>query len=262
MSVEHEKKIWDNYFAEAIEGKGQESEIDTSLWWKIPDRDVTKLVTNLFSGKEAISVLEAGCGSGVTSFYLSRYITLNNLVLLDISLNALNYAKLLEDKSLNGKVEYIEGNIFNLVSLNRSFDLVWNIGLIEHYQPDEIIKIVHQMYNVTSPQGYMIIGIPNRNSIAVKKAAILGSNFGKKFLTKIRGYRNTSEILYSNAFIKNLIQKELQENVEIHYGGSPLWVGAPTFLVKFFDNFLHFKKAAFLTFFVVKKKNNDSFYAN
>ena len=109
------------------------------------------------------------------------------------------------------------------------------------------------MYSVTLPGGFLVIGIPNRRSLAVMKAALLGSSFGKRYLNWVKGYRNSSEILYSNRFIQACIQSVTGAPVSIQYGGSPLCVGAPLFLVKFFDHYLRLKTFSFLTFFIIEK---------
>ncbi len=257
MTVDYEKQLWNAYYEDILQDKGIQDE--TTPWWLIADRDAAQLVKELFKDRqEGIKVLEPGCGSGATSFNLSKQIQINELVLLDIASNALKFAQNQEDRGLFGKVKYIEGNIFDLSLFSKQFDLVWNIGLIEHYSVEEIRQIISQMYSAVSPGGFLVIGIPNRKSLTVIKAALLGSTFGERYLSWVKGYRNSSEILYSNRFIQACIRSVTGAPVRIQYGGSPLWVGAPIFLVKFLDRYFKLKPFSFLSFFIVQKPKTSS----
>lgn len=254
-SALREKINWDTYFCEALEGKGQEHK--NPAWWSIVDRDANKIVKKQFSNKNSISVLEAGCGSGGTSFSLSEFVSINKLCLMDISPNALDFAKTLEKESLRGKVEYVQDNILTFTTRS-TFDLVWNVGVVEHYEPTEIEKMVERMFLSTAVGGCLLIGIPNRKSIAVLKAALLGSNFGKKFLSLIPGYRNTTEIFYSDQTIAKIIFKVTNLPVEILHAGSFLWVGAPSPLVLACDKLFNPNSFSFLTFFLVRKPTKEN----
>ena len=84
MSVEYEKQLWDAYYQDVLQNKSIQDE--TSHWWFIADRDAVQIVKQLFKNKhEGITVLEPGCGSGATSFDLSKQFKIDELVLLDIS---------------------------------------------------------------------------------------------------------------------------------------------------------------------------------
>ncbi len=249
-SVQIEKENWDKYFEKSLNKDGEEHK--NKLWWNIVDRDASNLVLKYFHNKKSISVLEAGCGSGGTTFYLSNLIKINPLYLVDISSNALAFARSLENQTLASNIHYINSDIFKM-KIQRKFDLVWNVGLIEHYTPKEIEQIIYKMHKTTAVGGVMIVGIPNRRSIVVLKAALLGSKFGKNFLFWIPGYRNDTEILYSNKEVQQIIEKITKKNVKIDYIGSCICVGSPNFLVKFFDKYFKLKYFAFLTFFSVTK---------
>lgn len=243
---------WHAYFEEAIQGKGQEHE--TTLWWQVADQDSIEIVKSLFASEQSIEVLEAACGSGGTSFKLGEYMTLSSLTLVDLSTNALNFAKILEPDHLNGKVNYIEGDVTQLPFQDQVFHLTWNIGVIEHYPKTILLQIAKEMLRVTKQKGYVAIGIPNRYSIAVLKAWFLGTDFGRRYLPFVTGYRFDTEILYGNHELKTFFEESLNTSVDIAYAGNCLWVGAPDIIVRLTQKYFKKSPCSFLTFFILKQK--------
>jgi|GEM_PF-1878899 len=248
-----EKTNWDRYFAEALTGKGQEHA--NKLWWSLLDRDVNRLIQKLFVGKSSLSILEAGAGAGGTSMELANHLDVNSLCLVDVSPRALSFAQSITPVPLQNKTRYIEADILQL-SLNESFDLVWNIGVIEHYPLSTIRNMVEILFAHVRPGGYLVLGIPNRMSLAVIKAALLGSAFGRKYLTFIPGYRNTTEILYANRVLHNLITETTTSPVVTEYAGSMLLVGSPELFIHWADRLFKPNRFSFLTLFIVKKPCN------
>lgn len=247
-----EKKIWDEYFSEALRGCGQEVE-NSNMWWTISERDTVDIIKRIFGDKK-FNLLEAGCGSGGTNFSLAKELNVTGIDLMDISEKALKYADAIRPKDLNIGINYILGSILDEPNGNLKYDLVWNTGLIEHYDKCDIIKIINNMLNLTKTKGFVVIGIPNRKNIAVLKASFLGKKFSRKYLSFIKGYRNTTETLYPDKEIRELIRNEFK-NIEVftEYAGSPLFVGTPTFIVNIFDKIFKRTKFSFLTYFIIKK---------
>ncbi len=222
------------------------------MWWQISDDDSVSIIKK-YIADDNISVLEPGCGSGGSSFYLSRFIYVSKLTLCDISANALGFARSIEPADINGRVDYVQAEISTMPFNDDSFDLTWNVGVIEHYLPEQIAKMVNEMKRVTKKNGYVIVAIPNKNSIATLKAWLLGSKYGRKFLAFIPGYKFDSEILYKNLWLKNFLMERTQNDVNIEYAGNMLWVGAPEWLVRKTNSWFPKSKCSFLTFFVFKK---------
>ena len=243
---------WHAYFEEAIQGKGQEHE--TTLWWQVSDRDSIEIVKSLFTSEQPIDVLEAACGSGGTSFELARYMALSSLTLLDLSTNALDFAKTLEPDRLNGKVNYIEGDVTQLPFQDNFFHLTWNVGVIEHYPKQMLLQIAKEMLRVTKREGYVVLGIPNRYSVAVLKAWFLGTDFGRRYLPFVTGYRFDTEILYGNHELKTFFEESLNTCVDVAYAGNCLWVGAPNMLVRLTQKYFKNSPFSFLTFFILKQQ--------
>jgi len=97
------------------------------------------------------TVLEAGCGTGQTlSLFCSRHTAIG----LDISRNALSMAK-------KNCTATIQGDIFCIPLKDRSCDLVYNSGVIEHFKEPRNRDAVSEMERVTKKGGSVVIIVPN-----------------------------------------------------------------------------------------------------
>ncbi|MBR1825752.1 MAG: class I SAM-dependent methyltransferase [Alphaproteobacteria bacterium] len=248
-----EREVWNRYFAEALDNKGQETE-NKDLWWQISEDDTVDIIYEIFA-QRPIEILEAGCGSGGTNFSLAERLNVARIDLLDISENALKYAQKITPPALADITHYTLGSVFEFEPV-RQYDLVWNTGLIEHYDKDNIIKIVANMLKCVKKGGVAVIGMPNRKSPAILKAALLGTNFAKKYLPFIKGYRNTTEILYSDNEIKALFENNFDVDVQIKYAGSPLFVGTPKCMVRTVNKMFQKTAFSFLTYFILTERKS------
>lgn len=253
-----EKDLWDGYFAEALDDKGQE--VETLPFWNHLDAALSDEVR--LGLKEPASVLEAGCGAGGSSYKLSQVLSTNRLALLDISDKALDFARTLENTGKAKKTDFFEGSVFDLSAFYNEFDLVWNVGLIEHYPKEQIRKIAIEMYRAVKPGGKLFIGMPNKLSIAVLKAALLGSSWARKYLKGISGYRNSTENLYGAEEIQSLLAESLEREVQLSYVGCPLNVGAPSFMVEPTAQLKWARFFRFLVCFTIKKVGVDDDFSD
>jgi GT2 family glycosyltransferase/2-polyprenyl-3-methyl-5-hydroxy-6-metoxy-1,4-benzoquinol methylase/glycosyltransferase involved in cell wall biosynthesis len=104
------------------------------------------------------SVLEAGCGGGGQSIALART-GKYNLTLMDFSEYALDYAKrYFEQESL--PAGFVLEDVFT-TETSTSADLVFNAGVLEHYQYEEQVEFVKSMAN--RAQKLVMILVPNTN---------------------------------------------------------------------------------------------------
>jgi len=106
-------------------------------------------------------VLEAGCGSGKLGI---RYAMCGSRVtLLDIDPKVLEYAlRLLQSIELRDThlpIMLKEGDILNMPFDDDSFDLVFNEGVVEHWEDPERQKAINEMARVS--RDTVIIFVPN-----------------------------------------------------------------------------------------------------
>ena len=100
------------------------------------------------SGKDYI---ETGCGRGTLSSYFANAGW--NVTLLDYNESVLHVAKnIFEAQGL--EIQYLQGDALDLDIPDNSFDLVTNIGLLEHFE--DIETLVSEQLRVLKPNGWFL----------------------------------------------------------------------------------------------------------
>lgn len=105
-----------------------------------------------------LTVLDAGSGTGLNSLALAARGA--KVTLLDVAQEALDIAKAYYDEQ-GLEAEYVKGSIFELPFPDESFDVVWNTGVIEHFEPEERRLAVREMLRVVKRSGTVITINPN-----------------------------------------------------------------------------------------------------
>lgn len=134
-------------------------------------------------GMAGKTVLEAGSGSGRISLAAARDGA--QVRLLDYSRQAIRlsrtYFALAQKPVLT-----TAGSIFQLPFRSASYDVVWNAGLIEHYEPWEQKMALREMSRVVRPHGLVITVNPFAGSIL--------HNVGKYVIESVATYPYGREI--------------------------------------------------------------------
>ena len=98
-----------------------------------------------------LDILECGCGQGYMSSLLAKS---NNVTALDISDEALKITKFnFVNNYTDGNL--VKGDIFNMPFKDNSFNVVWNQGVLEHFNP---INAIREMLRVT--KDHLIVFLP------------------------------------------------------------------------------------------------------
>ena len=92
-------------------------------------------------------VLEAGCGSAVGSLWLAK-LRHDEIVALDIFDRALEVVR---DRATFHQVAValVRGDLRTLPFPDKTFDLCWNSGTLEHFYHDDVLALIREMRRVS-----------------------------------------------------------------------------------------------------------------
>jgi ubiquinone/menaquinone biosynthesis C-methylase UbiE len=117
-----------------------------------------------------------GCGTARSSILLAENKKNSEVIGVDFSRESITIAKEISEKHrVNGS--FILASVKWLPFKQGLFDLVWSIGVLEHFR--EPYPIIKEMVRVTRKRGVVIALIPSHNNILVKI---------RDFIEKITGY--------------------------------------------------------------------------
>jgi len=144
-----ESLLWDKIAESYVTTSVEENEVELA-------KEIEKIFKD-YDIPIGAKLLEAGCGSGHLSGYLASkgYKT----TLLDFSKVALEKAKeYYDERKLNG--DFLLSDIFNLSEKSVGFyDVVWNSGVLEHFDGLQIIETLQKMTTIT--KNLVVILVPN-----------------------------------------------------------------------------------------------------
>jgi len=121
------------------------------------------------------SIIEVGCELGVTSMLLRDDL---NKTLLDLNPLAIDLTKKAHEL-LHKKAQFVVANMFEMPFKDKSFDIVFNAGVIEHFNKDNRTKALKEYARVLKDEGIMYIAYPNHYSLAYRLAYIIRNIFHK-----------------------------------------------------------------------------------
>ena len=137
-------------------------------------------------------ILEVGCGTSITSIKMKNKANI---------IYALDYSDKLKKYWEPDKVKYIIADGFDMPLKNDFFDLVWNAGVLEHFDnPKDMLK---EMMRVCKKKGLICVFVPYIFDITAHlqlygKETIYNRSMLKKLLIDA-GLKNVgTKVLYSN----------------------------------------------------------------
>ena len=103
-------------------------------------------------------MLEPGTGTGLIALALARRGA--RTTVLDVSEEALEIARATFARA-GCETETVQGSVFELPFPHGTFDVVFNAGLLEHFQPDRRRAALAEMLRVLRPDGVCVTLNPN-----------------------------------------------------------------------------------------------------
>jgi dolichol-phosphate mannosyltransferase len=193
---------WDDYWLAKKTGWSFVYDIIAVLYRKILIRpSLNHFITKTYPA--GAKLLHAGSGGGQVDVDIRKHA---NIMPLDISVNALNWYR-----RVNGGCDVIHGSIFEIPVADASFDGVYNLGVMEHFTEDEIVRIFKEFARVIRPKGKIVIFWPPEFGLSVnffKILKVFASIFmGKKDakfhpdeITRARSREHVADLLRQGGF--------------------------------------------------------------
>ena len=126
-------------------------------------------------------ILIAGCGTGQHSLRVASTFQNSSVLAVDLSLSSLSYAIRKTKELLVTNIEYMQGDILKLNTLDRKFDIIESAGVLHHME--EPLVGWQVLVDLLKPQGLMRIAL--YSEIARKNIAET-----REFISK-KGYDNS-----------------------------------------------------------------------
>jgi len=198
-----EEKSWDHYWeGDGIKDKRFAYNYVASFYRKFLIRPCLNHFVKKYV-KANSKVLHAGCGGGEVDMDLQNYL---NITALDFSQNALKKYR----ERHEGKCKIIEGDVRNLKFKPSSFDAVYNSGVLEHFNGDDIAKIMKGFHRVLKKDGTLIIFWPPEFGVSV--------SFFKILVFICRNILNIKNVEFHPAEVSRLRSKNEAKEIFNNFG--------------------------------------------
>ena len=189
---------WDEYWSRSDDKNSHAAYDLIAIFYRkfIISPSLTKFTKKYF--KPGDIVLHAGCGSGQVDAGVRKY---TKVIPLDISLEALTLYR----ESNPDAMEVLHGSIFDIPLDDASIDGIYNLGVMEHFNTQEINAILTDFRRVLKPNGVVLLFWPPKFGLSVlvlKGAHYVLNNILKKNIqlhpheiTHITSRKHSKEIL-------------------------------------------------------------------
>jgi len=150
---------WDDYWKQSASDGNLAYKVIASLYRRaVISRRLAIAIRQTFP--RGAKILHAGCGSGQVDVAFENEM---RITALDSSLKALQtYARTVFQAEA-----VIHGTIFQLPFADRTFDGIYNLGVMEHFEEREIVKILAEFRRVLKPQGRLLMFWPHARATSV-----------------------------------------------------------------------------------------------
>ncbi len=151
---------WDAYWSPDVQGAHRLYSVVASIYRRI---FICSRLEHWLrkSFDDGANLLHAGCGGGEVDTLVSKRYRITGL---DISLNALR----LYERHNPRAAGTIHADLLSLDLGHVPYDGAYNLGVLEHFEPDDIVRILRNMMKVVRPEGKLVIFWPLANALSVK----------------------------------------------------------------------------------------------
>lgn len=151
---------WDEYWSRSSKKQSHWAYDQIAIFYRkfIIRPSLTGFIHKYFRAGD--KVLHAGCGSGQVDGGISDYI---DITALDLSTEALQLYQKFNPQVKN----CIHGSIFDIQMPAASIDGIYNLGVMEHFDRQDIQKILLEFNRVLKPSGKIVLFWPPKQGLSV-----------------------------------------------------------------------------------------------
>lgn len=164
----------------------------------------------LFGSDKNHGILEIGCGMGHFLYYLSKK-GYRDFLGVDVGREQIEHCR----KNITEKVQLVDDIFSFLQSYRKQYDLVVMNDVIEHFNKEEITRLLPLIFESLKRNGRLIIKTPNMGSLFAASSRYIDFThevgFSELSLTQVllaSGYKNVKcyeEKIYISSPIKRII---------------------------------------------------------
>ena len=157
-------------------------------------------------------VLHAGCGSGQVDIDIAKN---SDLTALDISPKALKkYLHCHNEQNIS----LTHGDIFNLPFKDRTFNIIFNLGVMEHFNEKDINKILLEFKKKLDDQGKIILFWPPRYGLSVRFLKVVKSAVSLIFKKNINLHPDEISLIKSKEHAFKILNRAGFEIIQSYFG--------------------------------------------
>lgn len=123
-------------------------------------KDIFITIAGLLQDIEKPRILSAGCGRGLIDYWLVKVLGYH-VTLLDFSKKCIANLERSFGEFDKSKYALRYASVLDIPHPDGTFDLVWNGGVLEHFNEQEYCVALSEMKRVS--RKYVIVGVPNAN---------------------------------------------------------------------------------------------------
>jgi len=201
--------------------------------------DLKRIIENY--GQKNNKIIEVGCGTGLSSLILDDRFDKSLLDLNQKAIEIARYAFKMQNKEAN----FITENMFEMDISDKTYDIVFNSGVIEHFNSGQRYTALSEYKRILKDNGLIILAFPNHYSILYRFRYIFENIIGKwKYPKEFKIYDLNDEIEKNDLILIDRITTSKSMVFKYYHF-------IKHFLL-FIDKFLDFE--GYLTVLIIKKK--------
>ena len=156
-------------------------------------------------------LLHAGCGSGQVDVDINSVFS---IVALDISKCALNiYRRFNQNNSL-----VIRGDIFHVPFKDCIFDGVYNLGVLEHFTEEEIVRLLFELRRIIKSEGKILVFWPPEFGLSVRFLKMVHAILRVILRREVKLHPDEPTLVKSRSHVESLGMKANLKIADYYFG--------------------------------------------